>query len=173
MDTFTRRRGGAEESRPRPLRVYDDAPDAANLISGQAVDCALHVHKELGPGYTEDVYEEALCLEMLSRGIIFERQKLFGLSYKGKSLSKNFRTDVIVQNTVLMELKAVEAVHPVHRAQILSYLKVTGLPIGLLVNFNVPLIKNGIERFINKNSVSPRLRVQEDPQECSKGSIIS
>jgi GxxExxY protein len=119
----------------------------------------------MGAGYLEKVYEDCLCLELQEKGIAFSRQSQINLTYKGNVVSTDFRLDLIVDNQILLELKAVEKIHPVHEAQIYSYLKMTGLPLGFLVNFNVPLIKDGIRRFTPKvnlrNFVTSRSNTSE------------
>lgn len=147
-----------------PLEKYNDISQELNNLSGTVVDCVFHVHKELGPGYPEQIYEDALIMEFDERNIAFQRQKSFSVLYKGKPIPTLFKPDLIVGDKILIELKAVEKIHPVHQSQIYAYLKGTNLPLGLLVNFNVPLIKNGIGRYLNKNSVSPLLRVNNNQQ---------
>lgn len=146
----------------RAMKQYSDVSENLNDLSGRVVDCCFQVHKELGPGFSEQIYEEAFEAELKDRDIMFHRQKQFQVLYKGNPLPTAFRPDLIIEDRLIVELKAVEKIHPVHQSQIYAYLKATGLPIGLLVNFNVPLIKNGIQRFRNKYSVSPELRVQKD-----------
>ena len=141
------------------MRDHKDISSAVNALSGAVVDSALHVHKDIGPGFGEDVYQEALIIELRSRGIDFVPQKIFAIFYKGQKLTKAFRPDIVVGDSVLVELKAVERVLPIHQAQMYSYLKASGLPLGLLINFNVNLIKDGIGRYANKFSESPNLRV--------------
>ena len=132
------------------LRKYNDVAEDIDSLSRQVVDCVFQVHKNLGAGYLEKIYEDCLCLELEERGITFQRQFPVNLLYKGKSISADFRLDLVVNNQILIELKAVENLHPVHEAQIYSYLQMTQLPLGLLINFNVPLIKDGIRRFVPK-----------------------
>jgi len=117
-------------------------------LAREVVDAALEVHRELGPGYLESVYEEALGVELELRGVAFERQVPVVVDYKGQSVGEG-RLDLLVGGELIIELKAVEALLPVHKAQVLSYLKATKKQLGLLVNFNVPLIKNGIKRIIH------------------------
>lgn len=142
------------------LQKYSDL-EVLNGLSDAIVDCFFCVHKELGPGYTKQIYEDAFAIELDDRKIAFKKQQSFEILYKGKMLPTLFRPDFIVENKILIELKAVERIHPVHQSQIYAYLKGTNLPLGFLVNFNVPLIKNGIGRYINKHSASPDLRVKK------------
>ncbi len=113
------------------------------------VDAVFHVHKELGPGLLESIYELALMQELKMREIKAESQVLISVFYKGVELTKNFKIDVLVEDTIFLDLKAVESVLPVHKAQIISYLKLADKRLGFLINFNVPLIKNGIKRIVN------------------------
>ena len=105
------------------------------------------MHKQLGPGLLESAYEECLAHELVLRHIPFERQKPVGVSYKGLDLDCGFRVDLLVEDLVVVELKAVQDVVPVHEAQLLTYLKLTGCKLGLLLNFNVPLLRQGIKRL--------------------------
>jgi len=112
------------------------------------VNAAFQVHQTLGPGLLESVYEVCLCHELHKKGVPFERQVSLPVLYDGLKLDAGLRLDVIVESLLILELKAVEQVAPVHKAQLLTYLKLTGIRLGLLINFNVPLIKNGIQRVI-------------------------
>jgi len=111
------------------------------------IGVAIEVHKTLGPGLLESIYEECLCIELGQRDMTFERQKEIDIDYKGISLASKYRLDLVVCKMVLVELKSVDELAPIHDAQILSYLKLTGLKVGLLINFNVPILKKGIKRF--------------------------
>ncbi len=119
-----------------------------NILSGLIVDCAFRVHKNLGPGLLESIYEEAFCYELKKQGIGHLRQKEISVPYDGGFLDTKFRLDLIVDNKIIVELKCVDKLLPVHDAQILTYLKITKLNLGLLFNFNTPLIKDGIRRII-------------------------
>ena len=112
------------------------------------VDCAYQIHRALGPGLLEGVYEVCLCHELNKRGISFERQVSMPVLYEGLRLDAGLRLDVVVAGCVIVELKAVEQILPVHKAQMLTYLKLSGIRLGLLINFNVPTIKEGIQRII-------------------------
>ncbi len=140
-----------------PMRKFDDFTPDMNDLSGQIVDCAFQVHKELGPGFLEINYEDALIYEFKQKGLSFERQKVFKIPYKNTILASEFRCDLLVEDKILVELKAVEKIHPVHQAQIYAYLKASKIELGLLINFNVALIKNGIGRYVLRNSETPRL----------------
>ena len=120
-----------------------------NEISGKIIGAAIEVHKMLGPGLLESAYEECLCCEMQLRGIKFERQVPLPLNYKGVNLDCGYRLDLLVEDKVIVELKTVEAIAPIHEAQILTYLKLRDIRLGLIINFNVPLLVEGIRRLVN------------------------
>ncbi|WP_242202594.1 GxxExxY protein [Aestuariivivens insulae] len=122
---------------------YED--DLASII----VDCCYHIHVNLGPGLLESIYEEILYSELTEIGLKVERQKQLPVVWKGRKLDLGYRTDLIVENKVIVEIKSVMEIHPVHPKQLLTYLKLTNLKLGLLVNFNSPLIKSGITRIVN------------------------
>ncbi len=126
----------------------DPIPDAVNEVSGGVVDAAFQVHETLGPGLLESVYEQCLEYELTNRGFDVKRQILVPLRYKDLQFDCGFRIDLLVNNAVVVELKVVETVLPIHRAQILTYLKLTGHRVGLLINFNQTKIKNGIQRLV-------------------------
>ena len=139
-----------------PLRQYNDLPDNLNQLSGEVVDCAFKVHKKLGPGFLECNYEDAFIRELQKKNISFENQKSFFIPYDEEFLNTEFRFDLVIENQIIVELKAVDKIHPVHQAQIYAYLNATKLPLGLLINFNVPLIKDGIGRYVLRSSETPR-----------------
>src|SRR6187401_678487 len=120
-----------------------------NEITGALVDAFLQVHKELGPGLLESVYEEAICFELSLRGLRFMRQQGITANYKEQKLGLGFRADLIVCDKVIVEIKSIEQIAPVHYKTLLTYLRLTNLKAGLLVNFNVSLVKDGIKRVIN------------------------
>jgi len=120
-----------------------------NEISSIVFDSALRVHKALGPGLLESAYEECLFYELNKTGLLIERQKPLPLVYEGINMKVGYRVDIIIENKVILELKAVEALNDVHLAQILTYLKLSECKLGMLINFNVSLIKNGIRRVVN------------------------
>ena len=126
----------------------DPIPDAVNETSGFVVDAAFQVHKTLGPGLLESVYEECLLYELANRGLDVRRQVQVPLIYKELKFDCGFRIDLLVSDEVVVEIKAVDAVLPIHLAQILTYLKITEKRVGLLINFNKTKIKNGIHRFV-------------------------
>jgi len=117
-------------------------------LTGRIIAAAIEVHRILGPGFGEDVYEEAFAHELKLHNIPFERQKEFQVPYKDIT-AKTYKFDFIVDNKVIVELKAVTELSDIHEAQLLSYLKATNLKVGLLINFNVKMLKNGIKRLIS------------------------
>jgi len=122
------------------------------VISGlteKIIGAAIEVHKALGPGLLESTYEGCLAHELSLAGISFERQVPLPVSYKSLQLDCGYRLDFLIEKMVVLELKAVEGLQPIHEAQLLTYLKLGGWPIGLLINFNVPVLKNGIKRMVN------------------------
>jgi len=127
-------------------------------LTEQIIGSAIEVHRQLGPGLLESIYEECLALEFSLRGLRFERQKPLAIQYKGRRVAADLRIDMWVERQVVVELKAVEKVLPVHEAQLLTYLRLSKTRLGLLINFNVPVLKDGLKRMINGfDSVSPCL----------------
>ena len=122
--------------------------DKEEMIGKLVVDSAYVVHKQLGPGLLESVYETCFCHELNKRGVIARRQVPAPINYDGIVFDMAFRLDVLVEDLVVCELKAVDVMHPVYDAQLLSHLKMTGKRLGFLINFNVPMIKQGIKRMI-------------------------
>ena len=118
-------------------------------LSKEIIGAAIEVHRHLGPGLLESAYEECLCRELAIREITFERQKPLAVSYKGVKLDCGYRLDVVVGGLIILELKAVDQVESIHEAQLLTYLKLSDLKLGILINFNVPLLKDGITRIVN------------------------
>ena len=116
--------------------------------TGQIIGSAIEVHKFLGPGLLEAVYEECLCIELESRSIALQRQAGVPIEYKGNRLEAEYRLDLLVNNEVVVELKACDHILPIHEAQLLTYLRLTKKKVGLLINFNVPVLKDGIKRMM-------------------------
>lgn len=112
------------------------------------MDAAFIVHREMGAGLLESVYEECVCDVLSDKNLQFERQKLIPVKFRDKYLECGFRADIIVENAVLVELKSIEKFNKLHEAQILNYLKLSNLKLGFLINFNVPLLKDGLKRFV-------------------------
>lgn len=123
--------------------------DREEWLCKEIVDCAFQVHKGLGPGLLERIYETCFCHELRKRNISFERQVFLPIKYDGLLFDEGLRLDVFVDNLVICELKAIENVNPVWQAQLLSHLKMTGRHVGFLMNFDVALMKNGIRRYCN------------------------
>ena len=119
-----------------------------NRITQKIIGCAIEVHKNLGPGLLESAYEECLAFELNKTGLSIKRQIPAPVVYKDVKLECGYRIDILVENLVIIELKVVDEINPVHQAQILTYLKFSNMKFGLLINFNVTILKNGIRRFI-------------------------
>lgn len=119
-----------------------------NQITSEVINAAIEVHRQLGPGLLESAYKECLCKELSLRGVSFEREKPIRLEYKGLELECGYRLDILVANAVVVEIKSVESIAPVHEAQLITYLKLGGWTVGLLINFNVPILKDGIRRKV-------------------------
>ena len=120
-----------------------------NEISKIVFDCAMKVHKALGPGLLESSYEACMFYELRKVGVLVEKQKPLPLIYEDVKLEVGYRVDLIIENKVILEIKSVEALNDVHTAQVLTYLKLSNCKLGMLLNFNVALIKNGIKRIVN------------------------
>ena len=118
-----------------------------NYLTGEIIGAAIEVHKALGPGLLESAYEECLCHEFKLRSFPFERQKELPIEYKGVKLDCGYRLDMVVWEKIILELKSCSELQPIHEAQLLTYLKLTGIKVGLLINFNVPVLKQGIKRL--------------------------
>ena len=121
-----------------------------NELSNLIIGAAISVHREIGPGLFESVYEECLCIELSRLNLKFERQKKIDLIYNGENMGLAFKADIIVEDCVLIELKSVEKLHEIHFTQTYSYIKLLNIKLGLLINFNESLLKNGIKRVVNK-----------------------
>jgi GxxExxY protein len=122
-----------------------------NKLTGKIIASAIEVHKNLGPGLLESAYEECLAHELKIEGLNFERQKSLPIIYKDFRLDCGYRLDFIVEGAIILELKSCDKIEAVHKAQLLTYLKLTGLRIGLVMNFNVPLMREGIIRLVNQS----------------------
>lgn len=144
-------RGGAETR-----RELDD-------VTGAIIDCAVKLHQSLGPGLLESVYEAILARDLTRRGFKVERQKVLRFHYDGMEFDEGLRLDLLVEGCVIVELKSVEKLAPVHKKQLLTYLRLAGQPVGLLINFGSATLKEGLHRIVNNlpPSASPRLRVNK------------
>ena len=136
-----------------------------NEVSGAVVDCAVKIHQQLGPGLVESVYQRILAYELRKAGLVVETEVPVPVEWDGHMIYDSFRADLIVGGKVLVELKSVERVQPVHKKQTLTYLKLSKISVGLLINFGAPLLKDGIHRIVNhfpeNPSALPRLRVRK------------
>ncbi len=138
------------------IREIDD-------ITGEIVDAAYKLHTKLGPGLLESVYEIVLAKQLEQRGLVVVRQRPISFEFDGLQFNEAFRVDIFVENIVIVELKSVETLAPVHKKQLLTYLRLLNLPVGLLLNFGAPTMKEGLHRVVNnyQPSASPRLRVNQ------------
>jgi len=117
-------------------------------LSGRVIGCAIEVHKNLGPGLLESTYERCLSYELTAAGLKHTTQKELPIDYKGLNINAGYRIDLIVEDGIIVELKSIEKVLPIHEAQLLTYMKLAGINVGLLINFNVKKLKDGIKRFV-------------------------
>lgn len=127
--------------------MYEEIPDETNAVSKSVIGAALAVHEELGPGFLETIYSQALCIELAARGLPFEREAPIAVLYRGNPIGGQ-RVDLIVSRCIVVEVKAVAAIEPIHVAQVISYLKTTGLRLALLLNFHERLLRDGIRRVV-------------------------
>jgi len=118
-------------------------------LASATVNAALTVHRALGPGLLESAYQECLAVELTTSGFRVQREQMLPLSYRGHTIQNAYRVDLVVDDQLLVETKAIESIQPIHRVQTTTYLRLLKLPLGLLINFNVPLIKDGIHRILN------------------------
>jgi GxxExxY protein len=133
--------------------------DLSNRITEQVIGAAIEVHRHTGPGLLESVYEDCLCYEVSQLRLSFQRQVPLPVSYKGVKLDCGYKMDVVVDDAVIVELKTVERILPVHTAQLLTYLKLSGKQVGLLMNFNEAVLRSGLKRLVNDFSEPRRLGV--------------
>ena len=119
-----------------------------DALSNQVIGCAIEVHRELGPGLLESTYEQCLAFELDQAGLEYKRQPPLPVQYKGRLLECGYRIDMLVQGSLILELKSVDAILGIHQAQLLTYMKLAGVKTGLLINFNVQQLKSGIKRFV-------------------------
>ncbi len=118
-----------------------------NVLTEKIIGCAIEVHRQLGPGLLESTYESALCVELADAGIEVQKQAVFPIVYKGREIGE-YRLDLLIEDAVIVEIKSVERTDPIFEAQLLTYLRVTGKKVGLLINFNSRLLKQGIRRLV-------------------------
>jgi GxxExxY protein len=130
------------------MKSFEPIPHSLERIATETIDAVYKVHKTLGPGLLESVYEKCLAYELSNRGLSIQTQVPFPVAYKEIKLDAGLRLDMLVENQIILELKSVETMHPVFETQLLTYLNLTGRRLGFLINFNVPLIENGIKRVV-------------------------
>jgi iron complex transport system substrate-binding protein len=135
------------------MREIDD-------VTAEIVDASLKIHRHIGPGLLESAYERILAAELSRRGLKVERQKIMGFDFAGLQFERGFRIDLLVEDIVMVEVKAVERSQQVHRAQLLTYLRLTRCPVGLLINFSGLTLRNGLVRLVNNLQPSPSSRLQ-------------
>jgi len=150
---------------PHAMR-HGDLDPHVNVSTGVVVEEALHVHRVLGPGLNEWVYRECLAKRLTKRGLVVEQKVRRAAIFEGERLERAFELDMLVEGTIIVELKAVEEVHPAHYAQLRTYLRLTSCPVGFLINFHAPLLKQGLLRLLN---ASPTLRRSDPPRESASG----
>jgi GxxExxY protein len=141
-----------------------------NELTERIIGAAIEVHRHLGPGLLESVYEECLCYELSVVGLQFQRQVRLPVNYKGLKLDCGYVLDLLVEDAVIIEIKSNEGLLPVHCAQLLTYLKVADKEVGFLINFNMPVLKNGLKRIVNSYagpSLPPRLRASASKEEVA------
>src|SRR5690242_2464974 len=133
-------------------------------LTSAVIGAGIEVHRALGPGLFESVYEECLAWELEHRGLQVQRQASVPVAYKGIRLEASYRVDLLVEEKLVVEVRAVERILPVHDAQVLTYMRMSGTPVGLLLNFNTPVLKDGIKRFVNHHGAGERRRMgSEEP----------
>jgi len=128
---------------------FGTSNEKADWLSNQVIGAAMEVHRHLGPGLLESAYEECLCRELSLRNIPYARQVALPLEYKGMNVDCAYRIDVLVDDCLILEIKATSRIEPVHEAQLLTYLRLKRVWLGLLINFNVPVLKDGLKRLVN------------------------
>jgi GxxExxY protein len=151
------------------MKRRDAETPREDRITDKIIGAAIEVHRVLGPGLLESAYEECLCYELSQRELKFERQVPLPVAYKGIKLACGYKMDLLVDDLVVVELKTVESLLQVHSAQLLSYLRLSGKPVGLLINFNSPTIKSGLKRIVNnfsETSASRRLGVEKNREDA-------
>jgi len=145
----------------------ESAEGAENRLTEKIIAAAIEVHRHLGPGLLESAYEECLCHELNLMGIPFQRQLHLPVTYKGIHLECAYKLDLVVKDTIVVELKAIDELLPIHRAQLLTYLRASGKPVGLLINFNVPVLRQGLKRLVNQYA-GPRPNAENSASSASQ-----
>jgi GxxExxY protein len=123
-------------------------PDALDGLTEQIIACAITVHNTLGPGLLESIYQRCMVMELRARALSVETERSVPVIYRGEAIESHFKVDLVIEESVVVELKAITAFAPVHHAQVITYLKLTGCPVGLLINFNVTSVRNGLRRVM-------------------------
>ena len=131
-------------------------PSAFSGVTREIIGAAIEVHRALGPGLLESVYQPCLQCELATKNMRFVVQRSIPIVYRGRPLGASYRIDLIVEDLVVVEVKSVAALAPIHEAQVLTYLRLTGCPVGLLINFNVPLLVQGVQRVLNPDAPSDK-----------------
>jgi iron complex transport system substrate-binding protein len=159
MSLLQDRQESREGAKTRRMKKSFDAEE----ISAEVVDAGYHLHCDLGPGLLESVYEVVLAKMLRERGLVVERQKIVPIEYSGMLFEEGFRADLVVENMLIVEIKSVEKISPAHGKQLLTYLRLLRMPLGLLINFNAETFKQGVKRIVNdhQNFASSRLRVNQ------------
>jgi GxxExxY protein len=154
-------------TRSREEREGDGALRDLEELARSAVDCGFKIHDELGPGMLESVYEALLAAKLVALGIRVDRQKPIPIEFDGVTLAESFRADLVIEDSLIVEIKSVEQLAPVHSKQLLTYLRITKQPLGLLMNFGAAMFRDGVKRIVNghTNFASSRLRVHQDTTE--------
>ena len=150
------------------MKRRDAETPREDRLTDKIIGAAIEIHRVLGPGLLESAYEECLCYQLSQRDLQFKRQVPLPVTYKGIKLACGYKTDLLVDDLVIVELKTVETLLAVHSAQLLSYLRLSGKPVGLLINFHTPVLKSGLKRIVNhfsENSASRRLGVEKTDSE--------
>ena len=142
-------------------RIVDADVD---LLRERAIGCAIEVHRRLGPGLLESIYRDCLAIELRTAGLSVERERRVRLTYREQQVSGGLLIDLLVQGSLVIEVKAVERLHPVHQAQVIAYLKLTGCPCGLLMNFNTTALRSGLKRLVHPDLYEPRSTISLPPQ---------
>lgn len=136
----------------------DQYHEPGDDLTGRVIGCAIEVHRRLGPGLLESAYQRCLASEMRHAGVMFQTEVALPITYRDERLDCGYRMDFVVDNRLVVEIKAIRAIEPIHHAQLVSYLQLSGLPIGLLINFHVPVLRSGIVRRVLTSASSAPLR---------------
>lgn len=155
--------------KPKPQSAEEAEGTPTSRLTEKIIGAAIEVHRHTGPGLLESTYEECLCYELSHLGLSFKRQVALPVNYKGIKLDCGYKIDLVVEDTVVLELKTVDQLLPIHTAQLLTYLKLSGTPIGLLINFNEPVLKKGLKRLVNHFNDSSTVHVPSAPSARQSG----